>query len=326
MKIKEITVAAVIPNAQYSNIQPSITIEVGDGEDVQVATNEALRQIEEISAQYAESGKALPQLHAGGTTTAAPSPVLETLESTLTGGKAFFDPVAHVYTNQFGQKFLSGSEFAEKFSPEFNADFIIPKMEAKYNVLGTDIKEMWRAKADASRSMGDAIHKALELYGKYRGIGEALDKDQPVDKMKWSHIHNNPILHQAVGSFFQGRDDENAIYEGFVVNNNAMLCGSIDRLLITGEKTCRVQDYKTNGDISKKGSPKFLGAPFNTLENTTINKYWLQLSFYAHILALAGWTVQGLDIFHYTGTGWTSYTHDVIDISGAEILNKVKQQ
>lgn len=335
MRVREITVMAVTPTAQYANLQSSITVEVGDGE-IEAAKAEALHHIEEISAQYAESGKALPQLHAdSNTTTITHGPALETLESSLTGGKAFFDPVAHVYTNQFGQKFISGSEFAEKFSPEFNADFIIPKMEAKYNVPGNDIRDMWKAKADASCSVGDAIHKALELYGKYKAIGEAIDKDQPVAKVKRSHVHDNPILKRAVLLFFNDHPDQEAVYEGFVVNNDAMLCGSIDRLLITGPKRCRVQDFKTNGNetdakgvpkLEQVGSPKVLNAPFSDMANTKLNKYWLQLSFYAHILALAGWTVEGLDIFHYNGTEWTTYSHAVIDISGAEILNQVKQQ
>jgi hypothetical protein len=317
MKFK---ITATVPVTQYGNLSPEIEVEADSFEDAQAF---ALPKIEAIWAKYCEPGK---ELKPRDSANMAAGVSLETLESSLTGGKAYFDPAAHIYTNQFGHKFLSGSEFAEKFSPGFNADMILPKMEAKYGVPAKEIKAMWKAKADASCSIGDAIHKALELYGKYELVGLDLDKDKKPEEKKWSHIHDNPILNLAVQLFFQNHEDENAIYEGFVVNNDAMLCGSIDRLLLTGEKTCRVQDFKTNADLAKKDSPKFLSAPFTDLENTKLNKYWLQLSFYAHILALAGWTVEGLDIFHYDGKTWNKYSHGVIDISGAAILQSVKQQ
>lgn len=325
MRVTEVKVSAVIPNAQYSNLQPEITVAVEDG-DVDAATNEALRRIENISAQYAEVGKALPQLHSQEGSAPMQAAVLpRELTSVLTGESAYFDEVAHVYTNKFGQKFLSGSTFAEGFCPDFNADMIVPKMEAKYGIPGTEIKAMWECNANASRYIGNAIHGALELYGKYKEVGLKLDEEKKPAEKKWSHVHNNPILNKAVGAFYKDHDSETAMYEAFIVNNEAMLCGHIDRLLITGDHTCRVQDFKTNSDINKKGSPKFLSAPFTELENNTLNKYWLQLSFYARILELAGWFVEGLDIFHYDGDGWDTYAHPVVDITEAEILKQIKQ-
>lgn len=330
MRVTQVKVSAVVPTAQYSNLQPEITVEVDNG-DVEAAKNEALRHIEAMSAQYAEAGKALPQLHATGQQAAATK--LIELHSELTGGHAFFDEAAHVYTNQFGQKYLSGSAFASKFSPEFNADFILPKMEAKYGVPAADIKAMWACNAEASQHVGTAIHAALELYGKYKEIGLKLDAGKDTTDKKWSHVHKNTILRNAVVTFYEGRQDETAMYEAFVVDEDSLLCGAIDRLLITGEKCCRVQDFKTNFNgpdakgvpkLEQVGSPKMLSAPFSDMPNTKLNEYWLQLSFYAHILQLSGWTVEGLDIFCYDG-GWTTYTHEVVDITGAEILHKVTQ-
>lgn len=316
MKFK---ITATIPTAQYANIQPEIEVEAPTFEEAQAI---ALPQIEQIWAMYCESGKELKRRAVPGMAT---STSLKTLESTVTGGTAFFDEQKHIYTNERGNKLLSGSEFAEGFSPKFNPDFIVPKMEAKYEVLGQDIKDMWAAKGDASRYLGDAIHKALELYGKYKTVGLALDREKTPDEKKWSHVHDNPLLNPIVGAFYRDHDDELALYEEFIVSNEAMLCGHIDRLLLTGAKSCRVQDFKTNTNIDKKEPPKFLQAPFTDLENTTLNKYWLQLSFYAHILRLAGWTVEGLDIFHFDGVKWNTYSHAPIDISGATIITNAKE-
>lgn len=332
MKVKELRTVAVIPTAQYANLQAEIVVEVDN--DIEAAKQRSLEYVTGISQAYAEPGKAIP-VKQGDSVGLLSQPINSVppveLTSDLTGGKAFFDEVDHVYTNQFGQKLMSGSEFAEKFCPEFNPGVILPKMEAKYGVSAEVISDMWKAKADASCYIGDAIHKALELYGKYHADGEKIDEDKKPEERKWYHLHDNPILRPAVTAFYRTRKDETAVYEAFIVNGDAMLCGHIDRLLITGEKRCRVQDFKTNGSIDKKGSPKFLSAPFGDIENTTLNKYWLQLSFYAHILTLAGWTVEGLDIFHYTlnddgDMEWQTHSHAVIDITGADVLQQIKQQ
>jgi hypothetical protein len=43
-------------------------------------------------------------------------------------------------------------------------------------------------------------------------------------------------------------------------------------------------------------------------------QYQHQLSFYADMLTHHGWTVEGLDIFHHDGNGWTRIDLPVLPV------------
>lgn len=49
------------------------------------------------------------------------------------------------------------------------------------------------------------------------------------------------------------------------------------------------------------------------LPKTKLSKYQLQLSFYATLLALSGWTVEGLDVFVYEN-GWKHYELEILSL------------
>jgi hypothetical protein len=144
MKVKEITVTAVIPSAQYANIQPAITVEVDD--DIEEAKALAMSHIVGISQQYAEEGKALQ----GGTTSSNAKKV-----ECLVGGSILYDPVAHVYTNDKGEVYLSGSAYAKQFDKPFEINAIAKKMSDKSGVPAKDIIDIWKLKGQASASFGN---------------------------------------------------------------------------------------------------------------------------------------------------------------------------
>ena len=101
--------------------------------------------------------------------------------------------------------------------------------------------------------------------------------------------------------------------EVFISNVELGLCGQVDRILITGEKTCRVQDYKINVDCEVEDSRnKYLGQ-FADLPKNKLSKYQLQMSFYARLLELSGWNVEGLDAFVYDGE-WKHYPMEVLKL------------
>lgn len=275
MKITSLTISAVIPNAQYSNIQPSITVEVED--DVEAAKALAISHIASISQRFAEPGK---QLVDGA----------QVILTDIFGQKIYFDEPSHTYTNSKGQVYLSGSQYAKRFEKEFPGDIISGKMAAKSGVDQQLILEAWDAKSDVSKGFGTAIHLALENYSKYKDMSNTLDKQY--------HIHDHPIISKCVKDFYKGRDKEITLNEALVIDHDRRLAGSIDRLLLVDKKKkiCRVQDFKTNADIDDK-----------------LAAYWHQLSFYASILTAKGWTVEGLDIFHWNGK-WTEYQSEVLEV------------
>lgn len=266
MKVTNVTIGAVIPTAQYSNINPIITVEVDD--DIEEAKALAMSHIVGISQQYAEEGKALQ----GGTVSSNAKKV-----ECLVGGSILYDPVAHVYTNDKGEVYLSGSAYAKQFDKPFEINAIAKKMSDKSGVPAQDIIDIWKLKGQASASFGTSIHEAMEMYGKYAEACKKLGKEY--------HISSIPVVSEIVANFFKGRESEKAIYEPMIVDHDRKWAGQIDRLVVTGDKKCIIGDYKTNSDMTP----------------AKIETYTHQLSFYASIMESGGWTVDGLELYHLDG-------------------------
>lgn len=303
MKIKELTLSAVIPTAQYANLQPSVTIEVND--DFDAAKKEALRHISQFSSDYAENGKAIG--------TGAPTvKKLKKMVPDFGDVDLFFDKEAHAYCDAEGNVYESGSKFAKRFEQPFDANLIIPKYAAKFEVTEQDVRDFWKAKSESSTTFGTALHQALETYGKFAGLALQLSTE---DKEVTTGI--NPTLLPIVRAFFTlKRQNEVANYEPFVVDSANKRCGQIDRLVIVdaNEKICDIEDYKTNADLFKQNSPKFLKEPYNTLLNQPISGYKIQLNFYRTLMEANGWTVRDLLIHHWDGKSWTSIKLDKVEI------------
>ena len=259
------TITAVIPVVQYGNIQPSIEVEADSLEEGQALV---MPHIQALWDKYGEK----PLVSKDG---------VRQLVKAFVGGELYFDPINHTYTNKEGEVYLSGSQYAKSLEKPFDLERISGAMGDKFKVDPKDIQSMWKLKGDISAGLGTAIHGALELYGRYGGLAESIEKT--------THLHDHPIVERAVTSFYNAHKGEKAVNEIFIVDHKAKRAGQIDRLLITGDKKCRVQDFKTNANIQK-----------------SIKTYWVQLKFYADIMKAAGWEVEGLDIFHWDGD-WTTY-------------------
>lgn len=267
--------SATIPVVQYGNLMPEVEVEADTLEE---AHHIAMGHIQKVWQAYAEPGKGL---------TAQVSSNRRKLTG-FVGGEIYFDEEAHSYTNEAGERYISGSEYAKRFDRPFDANAIAGRMADKSGVQGNDIVQMWELRAKASRSLGTALHAALELYGRYNGLATALEKA--------TNLHDHPVLKKAVESFYATHSADGVVFEALVIDHENKRTGFIDRLLITGDKKCRIQDYKTNVDIKK-----------------SINSYWHQLSFYAAIMQHHGWEVEGLDIFWWNGE-WQDFSSEVKEI------------
>ena len=251
------SITSVIPVTNYGNIQPSIEVEADTFEEAQAMVEPKMLELwNKYNPGIMQSGNVV-RLKA------------------FVGGEIDYDEQAHAYTWN-GETYLSGSQYAKQFEKPFDRDAISSKMAAKYGVKAKDISDMWELKARTSREFGTAMHSALELHGRYNVLASQLERD--------THVHDHPVIKKAVEGFYKGRENEVAEFEIVAVDHQAKRAGRIDRLLITGDKKCRVQDFKTNADLTK-----------------SLETYWKQLGFYGEILKAGGWTVEGLDIFHFDG-------------------------
>lgn len=197
------------------------------------------------------------------------------------GNEIDYDEVNHVYSWK-GEIYESGSQYASKFDKPFDKELIAGKMAKKYGVETQDILDMWELNAQTSMSFGTALHSALELYGKYRDLARALERD--------SALHSNPTLRRAVESFYKGREHEKAHYEVLVVDHKNKRAGQIDRLLENAPNDYTVQDYKTGA----------------VLKQEKLEVYFKQLGFYSGILEANGAHTRPEQIFHYN-TSWRTF-------------------
>lgn len=276
MKFK---IGATIPTVQYGNIMPEIEVEADSLEEAQAI---ALPYIEKLWARYAETGR---ELRSSGNRIEA-----------FVGGSIDYDALTHVYSWN-GETYLSGSQYAKQFEEPFDAKAVSELMAKNIDYSAEDIRAMWALKSAVSNGFGTAIHAAIEMYDKYKPLSEALDAYRATKEReaKHTHHHDHPILKTAVEGFYALQDkDYPAETEMVVVDHTAKRAGRIDRLLITGDKRCRIQDIKTNGDNKKL--------------TKSLPSYWKQLGFYGDIMKANDWVVEGLDIFHWDGT-WNKHTN-----------------
>jgi hypothetical protein len=255
---------SVIPVAQYANVQPEIEIEAESYEEAQTFVEPKINQLWDKYFNKPPSNETVR--------------LVDFFENEID-----YNEENHLYT-WHGEKYLSGSEYAESFRKPFDKTKISTAMAKKHEVEASEIIAMWELNAQISRDFGNAIHGALQLEEQYRALGLSMDK---------SSVHKHPVLKTLVGGFVLAHTGEKAVSEVLVIDHQAKHAGRIDRLQITGPKRCRIQDFKTNADIKKD-----------------LEIYWKQLEFYADIVRANGWSVDGLDIYHFNGE-WHNYTQGI---------------
>jgi len=278
---------AVIPTVQYGNIQPEIELE---GEDFDELKAQAEAIIEGVWEKYSE--KPLP--NKAPVVMGTPS-VYRTL-TTFTGEEIMYDDAGHSYMDMAGNKLLSGSAYADKHSPKFNKDVMVPKTAKAWGVDSDELGKLWEMNGKVSTEYGNSIHTALEIWHLYNAMGKKIQTDKENDENYC--LPKNPHIRDIVKSFDE-QFGSDALVEVLISDVANGMAGQIDRLQIVDaeKKICRVGDYKTN----------------NELDDKKIKRYQLQLSFYANILKNKGWKVQGLDIFHWSDH-WEKVELEVMDL------------
>lgn len=268
-------IGATIPVTSYGNLQPEIEVEAESYED---AYSLAMPRIEAIWNRYCEPGR---ELRSSGRVK---------LEA-FVGGEVYYDAERHEYTNEAGERYVSGSEYAHSFEEPFDAvkmSEALAKKHAAAGVKAEDIRAMWEMKAEISRGLGTALHAAMELYGCYNGLATSLNKT--------TATHDNPMVMEAVKQFYTVHKDETAAHEVLIVDHAAKRAGRIDRLVET-PKGYIIADFKTDVNIFKK-----------------LPIYKKQLNFYRAILEAGGLTVTSMHIYHWDGKKWTKHILDKEEI------------
>lgn len=294
------TLTAVVPVAQYANLQPAIEVEA---DSIKEAEEQVLPYIEEFFNKYSEK-------HKIGAEKRAASPDRVLLKD-LFGNEIFYNDKTHEYTNSLGEVYLSGSQYAKE--EDFDGEYWANEFVTKYGLKEEDkqkILAMWDTNSNASSSFGTALHAAIELFGEYRDLADIIDMDQKTgerkkmkgDAKKDKHSAKSklPYLQQVVEDFFnEERLAEKARYEVLVVDHKNKRAGRIDRLIQLPDGSFEIRDMKTNHKILKP-------------EKTIYSK---QLSFYGDIIIANGGKLgpNPIMLHHWTNNTWVDIPLEKID-------------
>ncbi len=222
-----------------------------------------------------------------------------------------YHDLAHKYVYQ-DTELVSATSYIKRWIEPFNKEVISEICAKKYGCTQKEVLGLWEGGGDISGRFGTAVHNAIEHYEKYKELGAIIQKQKGGEFN--AALPSHPALRNIVEEFYElDLREGKVVTEALLTNVERGLCGRADRILITGEKTCRVQDYKINIDAPVESSNnKYLGIMAGLPKNK-LSKYQMQLSFYARLLALSGWTVEGLDIFVYENE-WKVYTMGVLPL------------
>lgn len=296
-RVSKVSIRAVIPTYQYANIQPEIEmLNVG----AQEGLDAGMQIIREMFAQYGENPlKVKPVVSA-----------VAKLKSFTEDVEVDFDPIGHTYSYN-GQTLTGATTFIKRFYKEFDTAAISAACAKSWEVPAEDIQRLWKANGDITGEMGTLVHKVLEHYEKHKVMGAIIAaKNGKENPAKPKH----PVLRRIVDEFEALEKPAGEIHaEVLVTDVKSGLCGQADRILVVGEKKCRVQDYKVNVDSAKEEKNSKPLAPWDMLPPSKISKYQLQLSFYSNLLQRAGWEVDGLDVFVYEES-WKHYELPVLAV------------
>lgn len=215
------------------------------------------------------------------------------------GATLYFDKEAHIYEDESGVPYLTGSAFAEQFGEPFKRDLIAPKVAEKRLTTVERVLEGWEMKSEASTMFGSALHKALECA------------------IKYDEMPNHPLFAGLAKDFLDINHEYELASEQFIVSPEEHLCGTIDVLVNLGDKRVKIIDFKT-GDVTKKVALTARAKElWPDLASTRLGIYRLQLSFYAHILKGMGYKVEGIEVYAETNGEWQVYILETLDIKKA---------
>lgn len=226
------------------------------------------------------------------------------------GIEILFNTRDHIYTYN-GTVLKSATTFIKEFEDQFDSERISASCSNKWDESQDEILTMWNSNGEVAALFGTAIHAVLEHFFTHKKLGARIQKVAGKDKN--AAMPNHPFLQQLINSLETVRVDGDCYQEVCISCVKKGICGLVDDLYVVDrkKKICRIRDYKITFDILV--DKKEMKAPFGYLGSNKLAKNFLQLSFYAYLMTVSGWTVEGIDIFNWNGD-WKKHTLEGKDL------------
>lgn len=211
----------------------------------------------------------------------------------------------HKYWNKFNNKeLISVTTYKKKWEQEFNKSFWLSKNSSDLGITEKQLEFEWNLKGKIGRERGTILHSYLENRAKRKivvpYIPSYIDKNEIKTLFKqaddYIDVLNLPILELE-----------------FVVGND-FLGGTIDKVLSGDKESLVLRDYKT-GKL-KEGYSK-LKSPYDYLDDSSLNKYTIQMNLYTKLLEEKGFNVSKLEVVWFNAD---NDTYKIIDIPKIEVI------
>ncbi len=300
LKVSRFSMKATIPVVQYGNLQPEIELKNVDLED---ATKFSMDYMTKLWGRFSETGA----LKEKTLVTLATASLLSFNEQDV---EVEFEPVNHLYSYK-GNILVSATNYLKKFYKGFDSKAIAKVCAKSWEVEQQAIEDMWEANGALASTLGTLVDNALEHYDRYFAMGEKIKakngKDNPA-------MPKHPLLKGIIEAFHALPHAEGEVkHQVFVSDVERGFCGQLDRIIITGEKKCIIQDFKVNVNSAEEDKNSKALAPFNELPANKLTKYGLQVNFYREMLEKSGWTVEKMEAIVYEDA-WKVYELPIIKV------------
>lgn len=192
----------------------------------------------------------------------------------------YFDQKYHVYFDEFGFRYLSGTQFVKRYKQPFDDEAMAIKCSHNPNSKWYDIDpalimQAWRKSANSACELGTEIHNYIETGKKSKEI-----------LAPYKQAKN--ALNYATRLYGEPRK------EVIVFSPRHLIAGTIDALFDSA-----IVDWKTNAEIKQKNPFQKMLTPFDELDDCNFNHYALQLNLYRYIVELDyGMDIKTMQIFH----------------------------
>ena len=268
----------------------------------------------------------------------------------------YFNEAAHKYSDDKGTVYTSATTFIHEFEKPFDRKYWSEYKAKERGVSVEVILSEWKELNDASLVRGNGIHNALEdgINDAYKVSGEQVSfpsgrisdarYQEPIGvttiiELRQIKIYNQyPLIRATLEKYiFAGY----TIYAEYRLYRPEIgLSGTIDILCVKGNDIV-ILDWKTNKKpmffesgyykkVWKNGvkveTTNFVKtldrmlAPLNHIPACLGMTYTLQLSLYAYMLSMYGFTIKGLVLFHIQPINNIDYVkYHVLDYRRSDI-------
>jgi hypothetical protein len=182
--------------------------------------------------------------------------------------KIHFDEPTHVYSVN-GNRCISATQFIEKFQNKFDEDGSILKRKAEQaGISESKLQKQWDDKKNKAGDYGTLFHANIENY---INTGK-------IKKNKYSNI----IRHFSDTFKFRG----DLFSEVVLFDEELLISGTCDLVQIIDNKIVQCHDFKSNEKpISDFSFGKRMLPPVQHLNDSKLNRYFLQISLYLYLLS-----------------------------------------